>query len=80
MNRFNNFLDEKRVHLAFKVSLWCKGVFALSEIVAGAATYFLPPQLLLTFVLWVTKEEFVEDPQDLVANFILLAARSNPIL
>lgn len=71
MNRFNNFLDEKRVHLAFEVSLWCKGVFALLEIVAGVAAYFLPPQLLLTLVLWVTKEEFVEDPQDLVANFIL---------
>lgn len=25
VNGFNNFLDEKRVHLAFQVSLWCKG-------------------------------------------------------
>lgn len=31
---------------------------------------FVPPRLLPTLVLWVTKEEFVEDPQDLVANLL----------
>ncbi len=75
MNRVSTLLGEKRIHLAFKLSLWCKGAFALLEIVAGVATWFVPPQLLLTLVLWVTKKEFVEDPQDLVANFLLHTAQ-----
>ncbi|CAM2167577.1 DUF2127 domain-containing protein [Paraburkholderia sacchari] len=65
------FLDEKKLHLVFEVSLWCKAVFALSEIVAGIATYFVSQRLVLTLVTWVTREEFAEDPHDLVANFLL---------
>jgi uncharacterized membrane protein len=65
------FLDEKKIHLVFELSLWFKAAFALSEIVAGAATWFLPRRLFLTLVLWVTKDEFAEDPHDLVANFLL---------
>ena len=65
------FLDEKKIHLVFELSLWFKAIFAVSEIVAGAATWFVPQQLFLTLVLWVTRDEFAEDPHDLVANFIL---------
>ena len=67
----NKFLDEKKLHLVFEVSLWFKAVFAFSEIVAGVAAYFVPRQMVLTLVLWVTRKEFVEDPHDLVANFLL---------
>ena len=77
VNGLNNFL-EKRLHLAFKLSLWCKGVFALLEITAGVAIYFVPPQLLLTLVVWVTRKEFVEDPRDLVANFLLRTVQHLP--
>ncbi|TAL52738.1 MAG: DUF2127 domain-containing protein [Pandoraea sp.] len=69
--RSNTFLDEKKIHLVFEVSLWFKAVFALSEMLAGVAAYFIPPQLFLTLVLWVTREEFVEDPHDFVANLLL---------
>ena len=47
MLRVNKLLDEKKLHLVFEVSLWFKAVFALSEILAGFATYFIPRQLLL---------------------------------
>ncbi|MCG5076713.1 DUF2127 domain-containing protein [Paraburkholderia tagetis] len=67
----NRMLDEKRLHLMFEVSLWFKAVFALSEIVAGVATYFVPQRFLLTLVIWVTRDEFAEDPHDLVATFLL---------
>jgi uncharacterized membrane protein len=67
----NRFLDEKNLHLFFEVSLWSKAVFALLEIVAGVATYYVPLRFFLTVVLWVTRKEFVEDPHDLVANFLL---------
>lgn len=71
MVSLNRFPDEKKLHLVFDVSLWFKAVFAFSEIVAGVATYFVPRQLFLSFVLWVTREEFAEDPHDLVANILL---------
>lgn len=69
------FLDEKKIHLIFELSLWFKAIFALSEIVAGAATWFVPQRLVLTFVLWVTRDEFAEDPHDFVANFLLHTAQ-----
>jgi len=71
MTGLNRLLDEKKLHLVFEVSLWFKAVFALSEIVAGVVAYLVPQRLFLTFVLWVTREEFAEDPHDLVANLLL---------
>jgi uncharacterized membrane protein len=62
---------EKNIHLLFEVSLWLKGVFALLEVIAGFAAYFVSQQLLLSLVQWVTKDEFAEDPHDLVANYLL---------
>jgi uncharacterized membrane protein len=64
-------LDQTKVHLVFEVSLWLKGLFAVSEIMAGIAVYFISQQFLLSIVLWVTKDEFAEDPHDLIANFLL---------
>ena len=37
-------LDEQKIHLVFELSLWLKGVFALSEIIAGVAAYFISQQ------------------------------------
>jgi uncharacterized membrane protein len=69
-------LDEKKIRLVFEVSLWLKGVFALSEVIAGVATYFISQQFLLAIVLWVTKEEFAEDPHDIIANSLLHAVQN----
>ena len=63
--------DERNLHFFFVVSLWLKGVFALSEIVGGIAAYFVSQQFLLNVVLWVTRDEFAEDPHDIVANYLL---------
>lgn len=64
-------LSEKNIHLVFDASLWIKGLFALSEIAAGVTAFFVSPQFLLSIVWWVTKDEFAEDPHDLIANFLL---------
>jgi uncharacterized membrane protein len=71
MRADNSILSEKNIHLIFEVSLWLKGLFAFSEIVAGIAAYFVSRQFLLSLVLWVAKDEFAEDPHDIVANFLL---------
>ena len=62
---------ERRIHATFVASLWLKAGFALSEILAGVATYFVSKLFLLSVVTWVTKDEFAEDRNDLVANFLL---------
>ena len=69
-------LGEQTIHLVFEVSLWLKGIFALLEIIAGIAAYFISQQFLLSVVLWVTKDEFAEDSHDLVANFLLHAVQT----
>ncbi len=66
---------EKNVHLVFEVSLWLKAVFAFFEIVGGIIAYLVPKQFLVGFVLWVTTDEFAEDPHDIVANFLLHAVQ-----
>ncbi|MEX3985297.1 DUF2127 domain-containing protein [Paraburkholderia sp. EG287A] len=71
MIALKELLDEEKLLLVFELSLWFKAIFAVSEIVAGVATWFVPHRLFLTLVLWVTKDEFAEDPHDLVANFPL---------
>ncbi|KIG11200.1 Protein of unknown function DUF2127 [Burkholderia sp. MR1] len=67
--------SEEKLHLIFDVSLWFKAIFAASEIIAASVVYFVPQKYLLSFVLWVTKDEFAEDPKDLVANLLLHAVQ-----
>lgn len=70
-----SFLDEKRIHLIFEVSLFLKGAFAFFEIVGGVVVYFLPQYLVLDVVAALTQAELAEDPRDLVANYLLHAAQ-----
>jgi uncharacterized membrane protein len=69
-------LSEHTIHFIFDVSLWIKGIFALSEVGAGVAVYFIAQPFLLTVVQWVTRDEFAEDPQDVVANYLLHSVQS----
>ena len=60
--KLRTLLSEENIHLLFDVSLWLKAQFAFSEILAGIATYFVSKEFLLSLVLWVTRDEFAEDP------------------
>ena len=59
-----------RLHLVFQVSLWAKAAFAASEVIGGIAAFFATRQILVDVASWVTRDEFAEDPHDLVANFL----------
>jgi uncharacterized membrane protein len=69
------FLDEKRIHLIFEVSLFLKGIFALFEIAGGIIAYLLPPHVLLGVVATLTQQELAEDPRDMIANYLLHSAQ-----
>jgi uncharacterized membrane protein len=68
-------LDEHRIHVIFGVSLFLKGAFAFFEIIGGILTYVIPQAFILGVVSTLTQREFVEDPRDLVASYLLHAAQ-----
>ena len=63
--------EEKNIHLLFEASLWLKVVFAFFEVVGGVLAYFVSQQFLLNLVLALTQHELLQDPRDLVANYLL---------
>lgn len=67
----DGLLSEHNLHIAFQISLLLKGLFALSEILAGIGTYFVTRRLLVEIIGAVTRAELSEDPRDLVANYLL---------
>jgi uncharacterized membrane protein len=67
--------EEKNVHRAFEISLVLKGIFAVLEIVAGFLAYFVSQQFLLKLILAFTKQEFIEDPHDVLARYLIQFAQ-----
>ena len=54
----------------FRVSLFLKAAFSLSEIVGGVLAYFISQRYLLHLVTTFTQDELTEDPRDFVAHFL----------
>ena len=71
----SEFLEEKNIHLAFEVTLFLKGAFAGAEILAGIGIYFVTQQFVFKLVEHVTGEELLEDPRDLIANYLFQSAQ-----
>jgi uncharacterized membrane protein len=67
--------DEKTFRRLFRVSLFLKTAFSLSEIVGGVLAYFISQQYLLHLVTTFTQEELTEDPRDFVAHFLIQSAQ-----
>jgi len=67
--------DEKTFRRLFRVSLFLKAAFSLSEIVGGVLAYFISQQYLLHLVTMFTQEELTEDPRDFVAHFLVQSAQ-----
>ena len=71
-----NGARERKIHLAFEISLLLKGLFALGEIIGGIAALFVSREFLLRSVSVLTEEELAEDPHDFIANYLLHSAQS----
>jgi len=67
--------DEKKVHVAFEISLVLKGAFALGEIATSIFVYFISRQFLIELVHTITRAELTQDPRDFVANYLFHAAQ-----
>jgi uncharacterized membrane protein len=68
-------IPEKDVHLAFRLSLFAKGAFAIAEIVGGVLAYFVSQDFLYYLASTVTQNELTEDPNDILGNFLLHLAQ-----
>jgi len=51
---------ETNIRLAFRVSLFIKGVFALLKIAGGVLAYLISQKFLLEFITAITQDELVE--------------------
>lgn len=69
------FREERHVRLVFVVCLWLKGALALFEAVGGVAGFFVSRHFLVEFARWATRDEFAEDPHDIIATYLLHAAQ-----
>ena len=76
MSGIERLSNEKNIHLAFEISLFLKGLFALGQIIGGVAAFFVTKELLVKAVSVLTQEELLEDPRDLLANFLLHSAQN----
>lgn len=64
-------LREKRIGQFFRLSLWLKGVHAGLEIVGGVMLIFLSPIQVTKLIVWMTQDELLEDPNDMIANYLM---------
>jgi uncharacterized membrane protein len=71
----SKIFNEDNVRRAFEISLILKGFFALLEVAGGIAAYFVTQNFLLNLVTAITQNELRQDPDDLVANFLLQTAQ-----
>ena len=64
------------MHRIFKLSLWFKAIFAVSEIIGSILVYFVTQQFLLDIVSTITQDALQKDPTDLFSNYLLNFAQN----
>jgi uncharacterized membrane protein len=68
-------LNEKATHALFQLSLLCKAVFAVAEILAGIGAFFVTQQFVFTLVDRVTSVELFQHQHDAIANYLYASAQ-----
>ena len=63
------------VHRVFTIGIVAKGLNGIMEILAGGGLFLVPPATLSRVIIFLTRQELIEDPQDLLANYLVSVAR-----
>ena len=66
-----NISDSNAVHRLFRVGVLIKGMHGLIELTGAVLIYLTSGSTLLNIVTSITTNELTEDPNDLLANFLL---------
>jgi uncharacterized membrane protein len=67
---------EHTIRYVFRVSLLLKAAHSILELVSGAALYAVSNAALFQFARVLTRHELLEDPDDVIANFLLRSAET----
>ncbi len=65
-----------RVHLWFEVGIFAKFLNGLAEIIGGLFLFFVQPETVRRIITLATFHELSEDPNDLIANYLMHVARN----
>jgi len=68
-------LNERTTHVLFQLSLLCKAVFAVAEILAGIGAYFVTQEFVFRVVDRLTRAELLQHPHDPIANYLYTSAQ-----
>ncbi|MEZ4103917.1 MAG: DUF2127 domain-containing protein [Candidatus Paceibacterota bacterium] len=71
----NNFSKNKELtHKVFIVSIAFKGLNGIAEIIGGLVAFFVTQDTVLRIVNFLVKQELVEDPGDIISQFLIHTA------
>src|SRR5438132_436593 len=66
----------RRIHQLFEISVFLKGFYAVLECAAGIALAFLSTNTVVSWITWLTQDEFAENPNDYIATQLLHMTQS----
>ena len=72
-NMLDHYIPEKYLHFAFDVGVILKGIDGLLELIGGFALFFIRPEQIYAFTVFITRNELLEDSHDVIANYLLHA-------
>src|SRR5260370_32651073 len=64
---------EQSIHRLFEISVLLKGLHALLELVGGLFLLFVSTGTIVRALTWLTQDELVEDPHDIIARYFIHA-------
>ncbi len=68
--------QESKIHFAFDVTIFLKGIHAILEIIGGILIYFISKEYIVNLVLSITKDELSEDPASILAQYLVNATNN----
>jgi uncharacterized membrane protein len=74
--KLRQLTEEKNVHRFFEFALLVKAVHSVLEIVSGILLATVSTDAIVRLAKMLTQDELLEDPTDLIANYILRAAQN----
>ncbi len=76
MTRIRKYITEKYIHNIFDIGVIIKGVDGLLETIGGILLFFIKPEQLTTTIRFITQRELIEDPKDIIVNYLLNASHN----
>ncbi|MFA5196963.1 MAG: DUF2127 domain-containing protein [Patescibacteria group bacterium] len=76
MNKNDKKNKVEIVHDAFEIGIILKGIDGIIEIVGGIVVLFTTPTIFKNLVIFLTKNELIQDPRDIFANYLLRLSAS----